>query len=291
MRAPIARLNMDLKIPAGLDAKLAATFQDPFFAGYLDAPIPGDRSNIDSLLELAQQFAVTPISGFNVGALAIGKSGKCYIGANMEFPGVPLHASLHAEQSAVLNAWTNGEQAIETLIISESPCGHCRQFLFELYGADELIIVAKGASYHLADLMPEPFAQVRTKGKGLLDSSTRPLVKAHSGNRESDQRAINAASRSYAPYSHSPEGFIIETINGNRFAGRTAESIAFNPSVPPAVGALNQMNLSAHRDEAITRCTHARLATAVTHSYAFSTILMRSICSVPVESVLMETDV
>lgn len=241
------------------------------------------------LIELARQFSVAPISGFKVGALAIGKSGNCYLGANMEFIGVPLHASLHAEQSAVINAWMHGEPAIQSLQVSEAPCGHCRQFLLELHQAAELPVIVKTATKSLAELMPEPFAQNRSKGQGLLDSPPQKLINVRRDNSDNTQRAINATSRSYTPYSRSPEGFIIETINGQHFAGRIAESIAFNPSVPAVITALNQMNLSAQRKVSVSRCTHARLATALTQSLAFSEAIMRGICNVPIESVLLES--
>ena len=263
---------------------------NPDFSGYIEGALCQDESGQQELLGRAKEFAVTPISAFKVGALAIGSSGRVYLGANMEFTGVPLHASLHAEQSAVLNAWMNGEHGIRELIVTELPCGHCRQFLQELHDAAKLQISVNGNSALLADLMPKPFADNRRRGQSLLDSPKQKLVNAHSEESESSQRAINAAGRSYTPYSKSPEGFIIETINGYHFAGRTAESIAFNPSVPAVITALNQMNLSSHRVESINRCSHARLATALTHSLAFSKAIMRGISSAPIDSVLMETD-
>lgn len=266
-------------------------FSDSEFTGYIQADYSQNAGAQEELLERAKEFAVVPISGFKVGALAVGLSGKCYLGANLEFTGVPLHASLHAEQSAVINAWIHGEQAIRAIIVSEIPCGHCRQFLLELHGAEELPITVKGTTHKLADLMPTPFSKSRPKGQGLMDSPRQKLVDARASDRLDGQRAINAASRSYTPYSQSPEGVIIETLSGKHFVGRTAESIAFNPSVPAAVAALNQMNLSANRKEAISHCTHARLATALTHSLSFSEALIRGICSTPVVSVLMETEV
>ena len=284
-----AQARLGLTLSTDLDASLAEALCQPDFSGYFDDASQLEASAQKELLKLAQAFAHTPISGFKVGALAIGKSGTGYLGANMEFSGVPLHASLHAEQSAILNAWMHGEPGIQALIVSEPPCGHCRQFLFELHDAAELSIIVKGKSKNLHELMPEAFAQTRAKGRGLLDSPAQKLINIRRNGGDHTQRAINAASRSYTPYSQSSEGFIIETINGNHFAGRTAESIAFNPSVPAAITALNQMNLSAHRKESITGCTHAKLVTALTHSLAFSEALMRGICNVPVESVLMES--
>lgn len=281
---------LGLTVPPAFDPSLAAILQDPDFSGYFEEAARLQAPALEQLVALAREFAVAPISGVKVGALALGKSGKGYLGANMEFTGVPLHASLHAEQSAVINAWMHGESGLDSLVVSELPCGHCRQFLLELHGAAKLGIRVKGLKKSLAALIPEPFSRIRAKGRGLLDSSPQKLISAQAGASNSAQRAINAASRSYTPYSQSAEGFIIEMIDGHHFAGRSAESIAFNPSVPAVIAALNQLNLSARRKVAISRCTHAKLATALPHSLAFSEALMRGICSVPVESVLMETD-
>lgn len=268
---------------------IEATFSNSDFSGFFEPEHCGDASALNELLQRSRDYAVAPISGFKVGALAIGKSGTAYLGANMEFSGVPPHASLHAEQSAIINAWMHGEPGIEALLVSEPPCGHCRQFLLELSGADKLSVMINAKSRSLPELMPEPFGKTRPKGRGLLDSPPQKLASIRRDGSDRAQRAINAARRSYTPYTRSPEGFILETISGNHFAGRTAESIALNPSVPAAIAALNQMNLSAHRKESITRCSHAKLVTAVTHSLAFSEALMCGLCSVTVESVLMES--
>lgn len=287
---PSAQARMGLNISTKLDGTLLEALCHPQFTGYFEASACQGRASQEDLLQLAREFSQCPISGFKVGAVALGKSGNCYLGANLEFIGVPLHASLHAEQSAVINAWMHGESALQALYISETPCGHCRQFLFELHGALELRLIVNGVARKLGDLLPEPFAQKRPKGNSLLDSPAKRLVNIHHESGNHSQRAVNAASRSYTPYSQSPEGFIIETINGQHFAGRTAESIAFNPSVPAVISALNQWNLSAQRNVSISRCIHARLATALTHSTAFSETLMHGINRLPIESVLMESD-
>ncbi|HKK19536.1 MAG TPA: cytidine deaminase [Opitutales bacterium] len=284
-----AQAAMGLSLDAELSPDLSEALCSPQFSGCFEPADGPEPALVHALIALAKEFSVAPISGFQVGALAVARSGRCYLGANMEFTGVPLHASLHAEQSAVINAWMHGEQAIDSLHVSELPCGLCRQFLLEIYDAAKLPIIVKTAATTLAELMPQPFINRRPKGQSLLDSPPRNLVNIHPEPGNHIQRAINAASRSYTPYSQSPEGFIIETINGHHLAGRVAESIALNPSVPAAIAALNQMNLSAQRKVSISRCTHARLATALTQSYAFSESLMRGICSTPVESVLMES--
>ncbi|MEO0510691.1 MAG: cytidine deaminase [Verrucomicrobiota bacterium] len=270
-------------------SQLKSQLEDPNFTGCLVGIQKEDTALVDEALSIATTYAIIPISGFRVGALAFGSSGKCYLGANMEITGAPLNASLHAEQSAVLNAWMHGELAIDSLFVSELPCGHCRQFLLELHDAANLIIVTRGTKTTLSDLIPNAFGDPRPKGHGLLDGPGQPVVIARPTDRDNDQRAVNAASKSYAPYTNSPEGFVIESISGHRFIGRAAESVAFNPSVPAVITALNQRNLSAHRKDYIDNCTHAKLATALKSTLRFSEAVIERICSARVESVLMES--
>jgi cytidine deaminase len=79
-------------------------------------------------LETAQSFARSPISGFRVGAVGLGASGRTYLGFNVEREGGPLHVTVHAEQTATALASARGD-VITDLLTSAPPCGHCRQFL------------------------------------------------------------------------------------------------------------------------------------------------------------------
>ena len=54
------------------------------------------------------------------------------MGVNMELPGLPLNASIHAEQCLITNMVLHGEQSVSEISISAAPCGHCRQFMCEL---------------------------------------------------------------------------------------------------------------------------------------------------------------
>ena len=64
--------------------------------------------------------------------VGLGASGRLYVGVNLEFPCLPLHNSVHAEQFLVVNALQHGERELVKLAVSAAPCGHCRQFLSEL---------------------------------------------------------------------------------------------------------------------------------------------------------------
>ncbi len=86
------------------------------------------------------------------------------LGANMEFEHLALNMTIHAEQVVVTNAWHHGARRIRSIAVSELPCGHCRQFLQELCGSTDLMIlkpVGEGNAYHakrLSEIFPAAFS-------------------------------------------------------------------------------------------------------------------------------------
>lgn len=272
-------------LSAATAAAIRSAVLESTFSGQLDGMTPAEAA---ALLPLAACFSVHPISGFSVGAVAVGQSGRLYLGANLEFQGLPLNATLHAEQSAVLNAWMHDESELSALYVSETPCGHCRQFLRELSNLDTLQIHVRGQTLTLDDLLPHAFGEARTRGHGLLDSRPVALEAVKAEPNTSQHRAINAAQRSYVPYSRSSEGFVIECINGRVFSGRAAESAAFNPSVTSVLAALNQRNLSSSRNVAINSCTQAKLGTATNNPMSFARAVLGSVSEATIDVVQMD---
>jgi len=117
-----------------------------------------------------QKYAIPPTSRFYVGAAALGASGAVFLGVNVEFPGLPLNASVHAEQFALVTALRANETRLIAIATTAAPCGHCRQFMNELRHASELCCVipedakapggrpgAKFARYALRELLPHSF--------------------------------------------------------------------------------------------------------------------------------------
>ena len=197
-------------------------------------------TSLSDLLPQAAAFARPPVSNFHVGAIARGVSGKLYYGANLEFAGEALSFTVHAEQSAVVNAWMSGETAIDVVATSAAPCGYCRQFLNEL--ATELTVVMPGESRPLRELLPSSFGprDLGVEG-GLLHPRDHQL--AIDADDDLAQAALAAARMSYAPYSKSYAGVALRTQNGQIVTGAYAENAAFNPSLSPLQAALSQLNL------------------------------------------------
>lgn len=236
------------------------------------------------LLPLAGQYAVAPVSDYQVGAVAAGMPARgaewcsLYLGANFELRDAALSFTVHAEQAAVNNAWLSGEPGIQMLAVSAAPCGYCRQFLYELVTAERLSILVpkrKGLltynSTPLTTFLPDAFGpdELKVTG-GLMD----PKICSHKLALESRSRtdsliaaALDAASRSYAPYSTGKSfnyaGVALQLADKSIYAGGHAENAAYNPSLSPLQSALASMNmgqpLSATR--VVNRCVLVEVPT------------------------------
>lgn len=208
------------------------------------------------LLPLAAQYATAPLSAYRVGAVAAGacpagQSPTLYLGANLEFPGLALNYTVHAEQSAVNHAWLSGEKSLSALAVSAAPCGHCRQFLHETTPDGSLPLHLPGpipgevSTLLLKELLPQAFgpADLGVRG-GLLatprrenlrlgrDAARDPLVVA----------ALAAAKSSYSPYragrARPLAGVALALADGSTVTGRLAANAAYNPGLLPLSAAL-----------------------------------------------------
>lgn len=203
------------------------------------------HANCPNMLERlaeAQSYARPLLTNFRVGAVVRGTSGALYLGANLEFPGVGLSQTVHAEQAALSNAFMQNESGIEAIAVSTPPCGHCRQFLYEFAeGRDIEMLLPKQPAIGLSALLPRPF------GPGDLHVTHGPLSRTRIAIESVEsvaQTARYAASNAYAPYTNSPSGVAIRSRRGNVYRGSYIENAAFNPSLPPLQVALVAMALA-----------------------------------------------
>lgn len=125
---------------------------------------------IERLIRKAEesiQTAITPYSGFKVGASIVTEKGKIYAGCNIEGPSLMLSAC--AEKVALLKALSEGERSFKAMVIVSShkgycyPCGSCRQMLWEFAkDIDVYIVGAVGIKkYSLSELLPYAFNYTR----------------------------------------------------------------------------------------------------------------------------------
>lgn len=194
-----------------------------------------------ALLELAadaaERYAHPAVSKFKVGAALVGATtGTVYLGGNWEIAGPSIAQTVHAEQAAFVAAWHAGERGIAALAVTHSPCGHCRQFLYETLGVDFPVYVAGAKRATLATLLPRAFGPRDLKGATPL-MAVKPVRLSLRGDALT-ALALDAARKSYAPHTKSHMGCALELEDGTRFAGRHAESAAYNPSLPALQSAL-----------------------------------------------------
>ena len=97
----------------------------------------------------ARKRAYTPYSNFKVGAALLAKSGKVYLGCNIE--NAAYTPSNCAERTAIFKAVSEGEREFEKIAIVGgmaetiapfcAPCGVCRQVLAEFCDGDFPILL------------------------------------------------------------------------------------------------------------------------------------------------------
>ena len=111
---------------------------------------------------LAREFAYAPYSNDLVGAALLTRSGRVYLGANVENAVYSL--TVCAERVAVFKAVSAGEREFEALALvtsnAGSPCGACRQVLREFAPDLPLYIADVDGNYqqtNIAKLLPDSF--------------------------------------------------------------------------------------------------------------------------------------
>ena len=192
---------------------------------------------------LAAMRAQAPVSAFHVGAVAVGQicpeagAPALYLGANLECAGLPLAASVHAEQAAAAAAWAAGETGLLAIAASAPPCGHCRQFLCELGDPTELRIVVPGEpERRLAALLPQWFGPEQLG----VNQTWMQRTFAVQAQATVAEQAVAAARSSFSPYSGVLQGLALEYEDGAVIAGATVESVAYNPSLTAFAMALSR---------------------------------------------------
>ena len=226
------------------------------------------------LLPIAACYSHTAVSHFNVGAIAIGERGDFYFGANQEFAGKAIQQTIHAEQSAISHAWLRNESRITDIVVNYTPCGHCRQFMNELDGADKLSIHLPHSQNNLLyTYLPDAL------GPKDLDIETHLLAKEdhHLAVDSQDpliNHAILAANQSHCPYSHSPHGIAILFKDGDVVTGRYVENAAFNPSLPALQTALNFAYLNDKKLSEIERIVMVEKTLTLSHRAMAESLLL-----------------
>ena len=119
----------------------------------------------------ARENSYAPYSKYKVGAALLTKSGKVYLGCNVE--NASYTPTICAERNAFFKAISEGEREFEMIAIvggkegeelstNCTPCGVCRQVMTEFCSKDFLVILGtpeKYKVYRLEELMPYSFTK------------------------------------------------------------------------------------------------------------------------------------
>ena len=114
-------------------------------------------SDLVEKAEAAAKAAYAPYSNYLVGAVVRTRDGREFAGVNVENAAYPL--GICAEKTAIGAAATAGVRPgeIEAIGITASPCGGCRQWLYE-FKIPEVSFRAEDGTIHTwtyADLLPD----------------------------------------------------------------------------------------------------------------------------------------
>ena len=126
------------------------------------APEPAERLLFEEAATLLDN-AYAPYSGFAVGAVVVGPSGRSHHGVNVENASYP--AGLCAERAALAAMVAFGERSVRSVAVAAVggrdclPCGLCLQALSEF--GDPEIVARLGGEVRvttLSELLTAPFA-------------------------------------------------------------------------------------------------------------------------------------
>ena len=107
--------------------------------------------------KVAAQHAYAPYSEYRVGAAVLTRDGHVFEGVNVENAAYPL--GVCAEKTAIAKAVSEGYKPgdLEAIGITASPCGGCRQWLWE-FRIDRVTFpnsAGEIVTYTPAELLPE----------------------------------------------------------------------------------------------------------------------------------------
>lgn len=163
-------------------ADIAKTICDNFdiendFCGqsFLKAILPIPKQTLIDKAILAKSRSHSPYSNYSVGAAILTDDGEIILGCNVE--SAAFSPTSCAERSALVSAISQGKTSFNAIAVVGgphgtiqggcTPCGVCRQFLYERGGKD-LLVIGYGADMEITakrieELLPEAFSDENVK--------------------------------------------------------------------------------------------------------------------------------
>lgn len=130
----------------------------------MSIPLPADFQRLIAAALDVRQRAYAPYSHFQVGAALLCADGTVFTGCNVE--NASYGGTICAERAAVVKAISEGQREYLAIAVvagegDTTPCGLCRQFLYEFNPNLTVLIADSGGNftrqYLLHDLLPDGF--------------------------------------------------------------------------------------------------------------------------------------
>lgn len=140
-----------------------------------------EKKDLIRMAIAARKFAYTPYSDFKVGAALRAKNGRIFTGCNIE--NASFTPTVCAERTALFKAVSEGVTEFTDIAIVgartneineqiTSPCGVCRQALFEFGGKNLNVILAKTEDDFIEEdldtLLPYGFGPSNVEGNSAV---------------------------------------------------------------------------------------------------------------------------
>lgn len=128
------------------------------------------KNLIEKAIE-AKQYSYSPYSKFRVGAALLTLEDEIITGSNIENASYGL--TICAERVAIFKAYSEGKRKFKAIAISSddanfcSPCGACRQIIWELCGDIDVILIdgnKNTKTFKASEFLPFPFGDENLKG-------------------------------------------------------------------------------------------------------------------------------
>jgi cytidine deaminase len=141
-----------------------------------------EKKDLIKMAQAARKFAYTPYSDFKVGAALRSKDGRIFTGCNIE--NASFTPTVCAERTALFKAVSEGVTEFTDIAIVgaktgeinkqiTSPCGVCRQALFEFGGKNLNVILAKTEDDFIEEdldtLLPYGFGPSNVEGNSAVE--------------------------------------------------------------------------------------------------------------------------
>jgi cytidine deaminase len=147
---------------SGIDRRLGPRRIEDFFAGTV--AVETAQPKVVAAARLVRERARAQYSDFKVGAALETEDGRIITGCNIENSTYGL--TICAERVAIFKAVSDGHKSFTRMAVvadtsqPTSPCGACRQIIWELAGDIEIILADLHEiqqRHRLKDLLPHPF--------------------------------------------------------------------------------------------------------------------------------------